>query len=225
MQKHFITGIIGLVIGLAVGFVGANKINRSWAESAVDTVVAGPSVTTPAVGAEAPVAAQAEVAAMIERARNEPNNFAVQMDMGQMYAKIGKFDKAAEFYRKGLAINPNNFQANVVLANALFDAREYEEAEKAYTRALEINPKDVNARTDLGTTFVERANPDYDRAIKEFDTALSIDPKHEPSLYYLGIAYFRKGDNSNAEKALKRLERANPSSDLVGRLKQNLAAK
>ena len=225
MQKHFITGILGLVIGLAVGFVGANKINRSSPGSAVDTTVAGPTVTTPAIGSESPVAAQAEVAAMIERARNEPNNFAVQMDMGQMYAKIGKFDKAAEFYRKGLAINPNNFQANVVLANALFDAREYEEAEKAYARALEINPKDVNARTDLGTTFVERAAPDYDRAIKEFDSALSIDPKHEPSLYYLGIAYFRKGDKANAEKALERLERANPSSDLVSRLKQNLAAK
>jgi cytochrome c-type biogenesis protein CcmH/NrfG len=225
MQKHFITGFLGLIIGLAVGFVGANKINRGSSAQSADLVVASPAVTAPAVGTEAPVAAQAEVAAMIERAQNEPNNFAVQMDMGQMYAKIGKFDKAAEFYRKGLAINPNNFQANVVLANALFDARQFEEAEKAYSRALEINPKDVNARTDLGTTFVERANPDFERAIKEFDAALALDPKHEPSLYYLGIAYFRKGDRANAEKALARLEAANPSSDLISRLKQNLEAK
>ncbi|MEP7212368.1 MAG: tetratricopeptide repeat protein [Acidobacteriota bacterium] len=222
MQKHFITGILGLIIGLAVGFVGANKINRESSLPTSDPAIAAaaPNATTVSPGA-----AQADVAAMIERAQNEPQNFAVQMDMGQMYAKIGRFDKAAEFYRKGLAINPNNFQANVVLANALFDARQFEEAEKAYSRALEIDPKDVNARTDLGTTFVERANPDYDRGIKEFEAALTLDPKHEPSLYYLGITYFRKGDKENAEKALSRLEAVNPSSDLVARLKQNIAAK
>jgi cytochrome c-type biogenesis protein CcmH/NrfG len=223
MQKHFITGILGLIVGLAVGFVGANKINRDSAAPAADPAMS--TAGAPNVSTVSPGAAQADVAAMIERAQNEPQNFAVQMDMGQMYAKIGRFDKAAEFYRKGLAINPNNFQANVVLANALFDGRQFEEAEKAYSRALEIDPKDVNARTDLGTTFVERANPDYDRAIKEFDTALSIDPKHEPSLYYLGIAYFRKGDKAGAEKALQRLKDANPSSDLISRLTQNLAAK
>lgn len=225
MQKHFTTGILGLAIGLAVGFVAANKINRSTAVPATEVTASATSPSAPAVNGASTGAAQAEVAAMIERARDEPENFAVQMDMGQMYAKIGRFDKAAEFYRKGIAINPNNFQANVVLANALFDARQFEEAEKAYSRALEINPKDVNARTDLGTTFVERANPDYDRAIKEFDAALALDPKHEPSLYYLGIAYFRKGDNANAQKALQRLESANPSSDLLPRLKQNIAAK
>ena len=223
MQKHFITGILGLIVGLAVGFVGANKINRDSAAPTSDSAM--PAVAATNAAAVSPGAAQADVAAMIERAQNEPQNFAVQMDMGKMYAKIGRFDKAAEFYRKGLAINPNNFQANVVLANALFDARQFEEAEKAYSRALEIDPKDVNARTDLGTTFVERANPDYDRAIKEFETALSLDPKHEPSLYYLGITYFRKGDKENAEKALQRLEAANPSSDLIARLKQNMAAK
>jgi cytochrome c-type biogenesis protein CcmH/NrfG len=165
---------------------------------------------------------QPDIAAMIERAQNEPNNFAVQMEMGQMYAKIGKFDKAAEFYRRGIAINPGNFQANIVLANALFDSRQFEAAGDAYAKALEIDPKDVNARTDLGTTFVERPSPDYDRAIKEFDAALALDPKHEPTLYYLGIAYFRKGDLANAQRSLQRLETANPSSELIDRLKKNI---
>ena len=224
MQKHLVTGILGLLVGLAVGFVGANRLNRETGAPAPETAVSA-AATPPNASDGAKTAAQPDVAAMIERAQAEPNNFAVQMQMGQMYAQIGKFDKAAEFYRKGLAINPNNFQANVVLANALFDARQFEEAEKSYTRALDINPKDLNARADLGTTFVERQNPDYDRAIKEFDAALHVDPKHEPSLYYLGIAYFRKGDVENAQKALQRLESTNPNSELAGRLRQNLAAK
>jgi tetratricopeptide (TPR) repeat protein len=225
MQKHFFTGIAGLLAGLAIGFFVANRINRE----AVATVPNGGGSTISAAAAQPAVSGEAgmqpDVAAMIERAQNEPGNFAVQMEMGQMYAKIGKFEKAAEFFRKGLAINPSNFQANVVLANALFDAKEFEEAEKAYTKALEIDPKDVNARTDLGTTFVERAAPDYDRAIKEFDAALALDPKHEPTLYYLGIAYYRKGDVENANNALHRLEAANPNGELVERLKKNMASK
>ena len=222
MQKHVVTGLLGLIIGLAVGFVGANRLNRG--SVAPSNEVTGAATVQPA-DAQSGAAAQADVAAMIDRAQSEPGNFAVQMEMGQMYAKIGKFDKAAEFYRRGIAINPGNFQANVVLANALFDARQFEEAEKAYARALEINPNDANARTDLGTTFVERQIPDYDRAIREFEAALSIDPKHEPSLYYLGVAYARKGDREKAAATLKRLEAANPSSELVGRLRQNLDQK
>jgi tetratricopeptide (TPR) repeat protein len=77
---------------------------------------------------------------------------------------------------------------------------------------------------NLGTTFVERPSPDYERAIKEFKTALEIDPKHEPTLYYLGIAYLRKGEKENADSMLAELEKANPTSSLIGRLKQNIEA-
>ena len=89
-------------------------------------------------------------------------------------------------------------------------------------QALEINPNDVGARTDFGITFVERANPDFDRAIKEFETSLKTDPKHEPTLYNLSVAYFKKGDTEKAQTALKQLETANPNSKLIERLKQIL---
>lgn len=68
MQKHVITGILGLLIGLTVGFVGANKINRSSPSAASENVstaaVAGTSSPGPA-----PVQGgmQPDIAAMIER--------------------------------------------------------------------------------------------------------------------------------------------------------------
>lgn len=85
------------------------------------------------------------------------------------------------------------------------------------------NPGDHNARTDLGTTYLERNPPEYDRAIKEFNNVLSSAPEHEPAIYYLGIAYYRSGDKEKANEALKRLEETNPSSALIGRLRQNMA--
>lgn len=219
MQKNLFFGVVGVLIGLVVGFFAANSLNRgSTPEQTASANVAPPSAEV------APGGMLADVNETLAKAEAEPQNFAVQMKTGDMYAQIGRFDQAVEFYKRGLVINPGNFQANVVLANALFDSQKFEEAEGYYAKALQINPNDVNARTDLGTTFVERPNPDYDRAITEFQTALKIETNHEPTLYYLGIAYFRKGEKEKADQALAELEKANPSSQLIGKLRQNFEA-
>jgi cytochrome c-type biogenesis protein CcmH/NrfG len=110
----------------------------------------------------------------------------------------------------------------LVLANALFDAGRFEESGERYQRALSIQPDDNNARTDLAATFVERKQPDLDRAIAELKTVLEKDPAHEASLYYLGIAHHRAARAEEAQVALSQLEQANPSSPLVGRLRQHL---
>lgn len=221
MQKHIVFGLGGIVIGLAAGFYAANAINKNASHQTQATTAA--SQPMPADGSTSPSGGmQADVSEILQKAEAEPNNFAVQMQTGDMYAQIGRFEKAIEYYQRGLAIKPEDFQANVVTANAYFDARNFEKAADHYTKALLINPKDINARTDLGATFVERPTPDYDRAIKEFRTALDVEPDHAPTLYYLGIANLRKGDRAGAEKVLADLEKAHPTSELVGRLKQNL---
>ncbi len=223
MQKHIVFGIIGLIAGLAIGFIGANSINR---DTSLQTAapVSQPVTASATNSSSVPQGGmQADVQQTLDRAAAEPKNFAVQMKTGDMYAQIGRFDKAIEFYKQGIALKPDDFQANVVIANAYFDSGKFEDAEGFYTKALLINPKDINARTDLGTTFVERQNPDYERALTEFRSALEIDPKNEPTLYYLGITYFRKGDAENASKALADLEKVNAASPLIAKLRQNMA--
>lgn len=224
-QKSFVFLLIGLVAGLAIGFFGTNALNRNSAmqqaaESSTLGTAADPSQPVANTGGMMP-----DVAETLAAAERDPQNFAAQMKTGDMYAQIGRFDRAVEFYKRGIALKPDDIQANVVLANALFDSRQFEEAEAYYTKAVQMNPKDLNARTDLGATFVERNAPDYDRAIREFEEVLAVDSKHEPSLYYLGITFHRKGDTENARKTLERLQAANPSSGLIDRLKQNLAPK
>jgi tetratricopeptide (TPR) repeat protein len=83
----------------------------------------------------------------------------------------------------------------------------------------------VNVRTDLGTTFVERKNPDFDRAVKEFQISLQKNPRHEPTLYNLGVAYFKKGDSAEAQKTLRLFESINPQSELMTRLRQVISVK
>lgn len=215
---------------MAIGFFGANTLNREATATAdipgnpplFDQQTLQQSVpgNAPPQGGMMP-----DIQQKLDRAMKEPQNFEAQMEAGDMYAQIQKYETAIEFYQKGLAIKPDERQANIVLANAFFDLKKFSDAGKYYTKALELDPNDINARTDLGTTFVEQQPPDFDRAIKEFETALEIDPKREATLYNLGVAYFRKGDMEKSKEILSRLEAINPNTQLVSKLKANLFPK
>lgn len=217
--KSLLLALAGVVVGFIIGFAVANSLNRNTIATQI-APANNPQLNQPNSQPNLSGGMMPDVAETLDKAKNEPNNFAAQMKAGDMYAQIGRPEKAIQFYEAGVKLKPNDLQANLALANSHFDLKQYENAEKYYTKVLEINPKDVNARTDLATTLVERAKPDYERAVKEFQQSLAIDPKHEPTLYNLAVAYSRKGDAENAQKTLAQLEQANPNSQLVGRLKQ-----
>lgn len=223
MKREVLFGTVGILVGLVVGFLAANSLNRQTmnSNSAVVAETAPPASTGTQSGSGT-TPAQPDVAETIRKADAEPQNFVAQMKAGDMFAKISRFDKAAEYYKKGIAVNPGNLEANIVLANALFDSKQFTEAGTFYEKAIAIDPLDKNVLTDLGATFVERPEPDLGRAISEFRKALRIDPKHPPALYYLGIARFRNGELSEAKKILEELRTADPTSELVTRLKKNL---
>lgn len=224
MQRNLLFGIGGLVVGLAIGFFAANSINRNAVSSS--SASSSPAVANPMPGQTSPVTQggmQPELAQALEQAKNEPNNFDAQIKAGQMYAQIGNFDKAKGYFDKAAPLAPNTFEGYVRIANAYFDSKQFDTAQSYYEKALAINPNNIDARTDLGTTFIERPSPDFERAIANFNESLKLDPKHEPTLFNLTIAYYRKGDVENAKKTAARLEEADPSSPLNARLKQRLA--
>lgn len=229
MQKQILFGIGGLIIGLIIGFIGANQLNKS---SKLEPTVAEAQPTAPFqnqqihgadIKEQSPDGMINDVQKILDKAKAEPNNAQAQIEAGDMYAQIGRFPESIAFYEKANNANPNDFQSNVKLANAYFDSKKFEKASEFYEKALQINPSDTGARTDLGITFVQRDKPDYDRAVKEFETSLKADPKNEPTLYNLSIAYFKKGDTEKSQNALKQLEVANPNSKLIEKLKQALA--
>ncbi|CAN5410909.1 hypothetical protein BH20ACI1_BH20ACI1_25650 [soil metagenome] len=227
MQKNISFGVVGLIIGLVIGFFSANTINRKeiLQQNPQTNQSNAPFLNqqTQAVSVkphEQSGGMLPEIAETLDAAKNEPNNFEAQIKAGDMYAKIQKFDTAAEFYEKANQVKPDDYRTIVVIGNTYFDSKQFEKAEKWYEKALAQKPDDVDVRTDFGITFVERENPDLDRAVKEFQTSLQTNPKHEPTLYNLGIAYYKKGNMAEAEKVLTQLESINPESKLAARLKQ-----
>ena len=226
-KDNVLFGIVGLLVGLIVGFMFTNSINQS---SGVGSQTVRQNATLPAGhpdlqnGADEGQQGGAipEVQAAIEKARNEPENFDAQMKAAELFYQIQRFEGSIEFLTKANKLKPNDYGVAVQLGNANFDSNKYEEAEKWYTAALAKKPDDVNVRTDLGLTFVFRDSPNYDRAIQEFKRSLEKDPNHIQTLQNLTVAYSKKGDADNAKATLAKLEAIDPNNSAIPKLRESL---
>ena len=226
-MNKLLFGIGGLIIGLIIGFFSANYLNRNAVTETAMTQnpatfneqVHSADIKEPTTTSAKPLP---EVQETLDQAKNEPNNFDVQIKAGDLYLKIKGFEKAAEFYEKAQKIKPNDFGILAKIGNTYFDAEQFEKAQKWYEQAL-AQKEDLSVRTDLGITFVQQANPDYERAVKEFETSLKTNPNHETTLYNLGAAYFKKGDADKAREILTKLEQINPNGDLTKKLREMIS--
>jgi tetratricopeptide (TPR) repeat protein len=226
---NLLFGVIGLLLGAIIGFMGANNINRSaMSQSTPTSAMPGTASTDPALppnhppigtsgdGAQAPGGgAMPEIAAAIEKARSSPQDYEAQMTAADLYYQIQRFDEAAKFYQAAAKLKPGETEPMVKAGNAFFDAEKFEDAEKWYLQALAKDPKNIDVRTDLGLTFFLREPRDIDRAIKEYKASLAIDPEHEITLQNLTLAYNEKGDKENYQATFEKLKKVNPNNPVV----------
>jgi tetratricopeptide (TPR) repeat protein len=223
-KENVLFVIIGLLAGLIIGFVFANTVNQRGS-----VPVTGPmlqNANMPAGHPEVPGTTaggmQPEVQAAIDQAKKEPDNFDAQIKAAEFYYQIQRFDGSIEFLKRANQLKPDSREVIVQLGNAYFDSGKYEEAEKLYTTALAKKADDVNVRTDLGLTFIFRDKPDYDRAIKEFQRSLELDPNHPQTLQNLTVAYTKKGDAADASQTLTKLEVLDPTNDSIAKLREDI---
>ncbi len=233
-REKFLYGIIGLLLGCIVGFLFANNLNQSQTQIASIPTATTNNLTAPnpnlppdhpQVGGSttAPTGAPlAEVTEALKKAEAQPNDFKVQLDVGDLYYQIQRYDEAAKFYERAAKLRPDSVEILVKTGNAYFDAEQFEKAEKWYVSALVKKPDDVNVQTDLGLTFYLRNPPDVERAIKEYKIALEKNPNHELTLQNLVVALREKGDAKGADEMADRLSKVNPNNPLF---KSNLNSK
>jgi tetratricopeptide (TPR) repeat protein len=203
-KDNLLFAIIGLLVGLIVGFLGTNQLNRSQNNQIAASSSGSQTPSKPASGN--PGAAVPAVAEAISKADTNLDDFAAQIKAGEMFARIKNFPKAIEYFERANKIKPDDYETLVLLGNSSYDAETWEAAASWYEKALAKKPEDVAVRTDLGVTYLRRPTPDYQRAIKEFVTSLKTDPNHEATLFNLSIAYLNIGDTAAANEAKAKIK-------------------
>ncbi|HMO79871.1 MAG TPA: tetratricopeptide repeat protein [Pyrinomonadaceae bacterium] len=222
-KENILFCIVGLLGGVIIGFVFANSMNQKAMLQAGQVMQPNMGLPAghPSIG-DGQSGSIPEVQAAIDKARAEPENFDAQIRAAEMYYQIQRFDGAIEFLEQARKLKPDDYETIINLANAYFDSNKYAEAEKTYLLAIEKRPDDMNVRTDLGLTFVFRPDPDYDRAIKEFNTVLEKNPNQIQALQNLTVAYTKKGEAGNANATLERLKAAEPGNAAISRLQADI---
>jgi tetratricopeptide (TPR) repeat protein len=227
-KEKTLYGIIGLLVGLIVGYLGTNYINRGAAPApnAMSSAASLPPNHPPAgsqPSSDASSGMQGEVTAVIEQARKEPTNFDAQMQAAGMYSQINRPEGALEFYSRAAKIKPNDFELLAKLGDTNFDLQRYEEAEQWYQQALRIKPNDATVRMDLGLSYYLRTPRELDKAIAAYRDALRADARHEKTLQNLTQALLEKGDKAAAQTTLQQLAQVNPSNPALAQFRAQLS--
>ena len=220
-KENLLLGVIGILAGLIVGYIGTDYLNKSNSPAPKSTGSQSPAAQAGSEPGGA-AAAGSDVTAVIEAARREPGNFEAQLRAGGLFRDIRRFEQALDFYQNAVKARPESAEAWTRLGDTLFDLQRFEEATEPYQKSLELNPRNATVKMDLGLCWFLRTPRDLDRAISEFRGALAIDARHEKSLQNLTAALIEKGEQSAARQALDQLIAVNPSNSSIGAFRTRL---
>jgi tetratricopeptide (TPR) repeat protein len=231
-KNKYVIGLIGLIVGFAVSFLLTTNYNKNNAPMAAGQPSAGMAAGAGAPSAGNQQAMMGNVAATIEKAKNNPKDFNAQLDAAKVYNQIDRNGEAVEYLKKAYAIDPKKFSkegdpelkgALVYMSQYYMEQQNYPEAETWLRRSVEIDPDQSNLYVAIADTLIQRNPPEPDKAIQELQRALKADSKNGHALGHMVEAYALKKDARGAEDALNRLKEADPSNQRIGPLETLLA--
>ena len=199
MKKVSIWVTLGSVVAaFAGGFSFANYLNRGQM-TGVQNVSSGSETAGGQSSQQQDVLSEAEIEEKLQEAEANASNFAFQKGLGLGLYRYGAvrqdkaiIEKSIPILERAKGLNPDDFDVLVGLGNAHFDVgyfakdnASFDKSRAYYTKALEKRPGDVEVRTDAALTYFLMTPPEHASAVREFERALAIDPKHEKSLGFL----------------------------------------
>lgn len=162
--------LLPLLALLAAGIVLAVFIygdkSQQLPDDHPDTSSAQPSAT-PSVDVQLLAALEAKV-------EKDPTDVTSWRALGQMYDKLGAFDKAVTAQRSILKVDPKDLNATLALGVAQYNLRDLKGAEASWTKALEIDPKSAQAYYNLG--FLHLGNDQPAKAKQAWQKVMELEP-------------------------------------------------
>lgn len=118
------------------------------------------------------------------------------------------------FYQDILRYEPDSARINNNLGNEyFFGAHDNAKAEEYYLKAVAANDIFPQPHYNLGSIFEARG--DIFGALKEYEAALTVDPKFSYALQSIAVLYARQGNYPKALEALERLKLLRPGDPRV----------
>jgi len=137
--------------------------------------------------------------------KEDPNFIEVYDNLGRIYRRIGKYDKAISNYKKSLELYPKGIMAHQNIAVVYGIKKEYENAINEYTEIIKLSPDNPEGYFGLANSYMMVSK--FDLAAKNAEKTVEIYKKTNSHYlnegYYLtGLIYYYSGNNEKAKKHL-----------------------
>lgn len=196
MKSPWFTLVIGLMVGLGIGYVIAERQPIPPARAVAMGLTAGPEQAGLPQGHPPIPGGNEEVGPGAGAAGLDGHN--IDAHAAELLELLGR--------------NPTDGRLMVQLGDLYFDAARWQESRLWYERALELVDGDPNLLTDLAVVYRNLKQPE--KALELLDRTTEISPDHWQAWYNkVVVQHFDLHDHAAAAKALDRLEelkRRNP---------------
>jgi len=113
----------------------------------------------------------------VATAKVAPSGQQIHNNLGDVYARQGDLNKAAEEFQKAIGINPNYADAYHNLGNTYQAMGQLEAAVENYKKALSINPNLWQSYQNMAAIYFNAEQ--FDLALENIKKALEINPNDE----------------------------------------------
>ncbi len=153
-KQVYAMAVISLVVGLAIGYLFRGS--QSPAPPAKPVAAAQPSPAASGMGGHMPSLeemkqmAGKKAAPLLEKAKADPNNSDLLIQVGNIYEATHQFKQAAGYYGKALQIDPKNVAIRTEMASCMYYDGDVDGAIGQLQQSLHYDPKDANSLFNLG---------------------------------------------------------------------------
>jgi len=130
-----------------------------------------------------------------------PNLDVVHTALGELYSSTGKYDEAADEFRRALEIDPSSAVSLIGLGDVYSSQNRPDDAEVALRRAIGLHPGDSNAYNRLGY-FLYRFGR-YEEAVEQYQQVVALTPEDMNGYSNLGTAFMLMGNFAAAAPAFQ----------------------
>lgn len=237
-NKTIWLSIIAVILSFIGGFILANGLNRNELEKLRLELTELQKDKSAQNSNEQPEISLSdeEIKQRIAEADQNPKDFDFQKKLGVSLYKYAAMKKdtnllsaAERILDRAIELNSKDYEVIVSLGHLHFDIGyfkneniRYAKARKFYETALNQKPDDVEIRTEVGITYLLEKPNDAKKAITELQKSLTIEPKHEKTLYFLTQALLMAGNDAEAEKTLAKLKEINAKAPTIEEFKAQI---
>ncbi|XP_064417742.1 protein O-mannosyl-transferase TMTC3 [Latimeria chalumnae] len=126
-------------------------------------------------------------------ARVAPNHLNVYINLANLIrTNESRLEEADQLYRQAISMRPDFKQAYISRGELLLKMNRPLEAKDAYLRALELDKANADLWYNLAIVYIELKDPT--EALKNFNQALELNPKHKLALFNSALLMQESGD-------------------------------